>query len=91
MMFYLFENTTEKNLHRRAETARGHVAVFQLAPGCARQRELGGPGTAGEPILPGQRGMERNLPPDRWSFWREQKNATNGCQKPVVVLESLPS
>ena len=79
VMFYLYENTLEKNLLTGAEKRRVDMWPFfqwhRDAKGSERLRVL----ALLEPVLPDQRGIERNWAP-LWSLWRADDNATTGCQ-----------
>jgi hypothetical protein len=77
MMFYLYEDTSEKNLQTGAEKLRKDMWPFftwsRDPHGSERLQVL----ALLEPVLPGQRGIERNWSP-LWSLWRSESNAQTG-------------
>lgn len=79
VLFYLYENTVQKNTLTGAQTRRVDMWPFftwhQDAQGSRRLQIL----APVEPALPDQPGLERNWSP-LWSLWRAEDNATNGCQ-----------
>lgn len=78
-LFYLYEDTVEKNLATGAQQRRMDMWPFftwhRDAAGSERLQIL----ALLEPMLPNQRGIERNWSP-LWSLWRSETNATNGRQ-----------
>jgi len=78
VMFYLYENTVEKNTLTGAQKQRVDMLPFftwhRDAHGSQRLQIL----APIEPALPEQPGLERNWSP-LWSLWRSESNATNGC------------
>ena len=79
VMFYLYEHAVEKNLSTGAEKRRTDMWPFftwnRDPHGSERLQVL----ALLEPVLPGQRGVERNWSP-LWTLWRSERNATNGHQ-----------
>jgi hypothetical protein len=77
ILFYLFVDVTEKNLETGAE--RGRVDLWPLFAwrrdfnGCRRLQIL----APVEPVLPNNRGIERNWSP-LWSLWRAENNPRAG-------------
>ena len=77
MMFYLYENTVEKNVTTGAQKHR-----VDMWPFFSWQKDTVGNERLQvfsplESVLPGQRGIERNWSP-LWAVWRAEDNATNG-------------
>lgn len=78
IMFYLFENTTEKNLDTGKEKRRVDAWPF-----FTWHRDFNGNNRLQilapiEPVLPNNRGIERNWSP-LWSIWRSENNPKSGA------------
>ena len=78
VLYYLFENTTEKNIETGKEKRRVDAwpffTYYRDFDGNNRLQIL----APLEPVLPGNRGVENNWSP-LWSFWRSECNAKNGA------------
>jgi hypothetical protein len=78
ILFYLFSNLTEKNTETGKQTQR-----VDLWPLFTWHRDFNGNNRLQipaplEPVLPDNRGIERNWSP-LWSFWRSENNVQNGA------------
>jgi hypothetical protein len=78
ILFYLFANVDEKNTETKAERRR-----VDLWPLFTWHRDLNGNSRLQilapiEPVLPNNRGIERNWSP-LWSIWRAEKNPKTGA------------
>jgi hypothetical protein len=78
VLFYLFENVTEKNIATGAEKRRVDAWPF-----FTYHRDFNGNNRLQilallEPVLPNNRGVERNWSP-LWSVWRSENNLQTGA------------
>jgi hypothetical protein len=78
VLFYLFEDTTDKNLETGAEKRRVDAWPF-----FTYHRDFNGNNWLQllaplEPVLPNNRGVERNWSP-LWSIWRSENNLKTGA------------
>jgi hypothetical protein len=77
VLFFLYENTTDKNLETGAEKRR-----VDMWPFFTYHRDFNGNNRMQilaplEPVLPDNRGIERNWSP-LWSIWRSENNPKSG-------------
>ncbi len=84
ILFYLFQNTTEKNRETGQEKHR-----VDLWPLFTWRRDFNGEArwqilAPIEPILPGNRGVERNWSP-LWSLWRAEDNPQTGASSQSLL------
>jgi hypothetical protein len=84
ILFYLFADTTEKNI----ETKAGRKRV-DLWPLFAWHRDFNGNSRLQvlaliEPMLPGNSGIERNWSP-LWSLWRSENNPKTGASSQSLL------
>ncbi|HEY1719529.1 MAG TPA: hypothetical protein VGH42_14710 [Verrucomicrobiae bacterium] len=78
VLFYLYEDTVEKNTETGAEKRR-----VDMWPFFTWHRDFNGNSRLQilaliEPVLPGNRGVERNWSP-LWSLWRSENNPKTGA------------
>ena len=88
IMFYLFENTVEKNTATGAEKQR-----VDMWPFFTWHRDFNGDSRLQilapiEPVLPGNPGIERNWSP-LWSVWRSENNPNIGTASSQSFLWNL--
>jgi hypothetical protein len=84
ILFYLFVNVTEKNIETKAERRR-----VDLWPLFTWHRDFNGNSRLQilapvEPLLPNNRGIERNWSP-LWSLWRDEKNPKSGANSQSLL------
>ncbi|MGH7951830.1 MAG: hypothetical protein ACREFE_07925 [Limisphaerales bacterium] len=84
VMFYLFENTTDKNLETGAEKRRVDAWPF-----FTYHRDFNGNNRLQilapiEPVLPDNSGIERNWSP-LWSLWRSENNVKTGAHSQSLL------
>jgi hypothetical protein len=84
VMFYLYENTVEKNTQTGAQKQR-----VDMWPFFTWHRDFNGNSRLQllallEPVLPGNRGIERNWSP-LWSFWRSENNPKTGASSQSLL------
>jgi len=84
VMFYLYEDTVEKNTQTDAEKRR-----VDMWPFFTWHRDVNGNSRLQifapvEPALPGNRGIERNWSP-LWSLWRAEDNPKTGASSRSLI------
>jgi hypothetical protein len=84
IMFYLYENTVEKNTQTGAEKQR-----IDMWPFFTWHRDFNGDNRLQilallEPVLPDNRGIERNWSP-LWSLWRSENNPQAGASSQSLL------
>lgn len=84
ILFYLFQNVTEKNTETKAEQRR-----VDLWPFFTWHRDFNGDSRLQilalvEPVLTNNRGIERNWSP-LWSLWRDEKNPKDGASSQSLL------